>query len=199
MSSMAMRASVTGRRLLDVFSRRERHGMAAVEFALFATIFLTIFASIVDIGGALYGEFQLESAIAGGAQYAIANAANVDSTNGPTLASDVANIVANGNGNGWADVTVVVNNGPTVTITNGTPSTSGTPSNADKFYCLSGTPPNWTWSGSTTTPGTACAGGGVTGAYVTITATRAVTALFPVSFGHLQNGTISQNAAVETQ
>ncbi|MGH6993486.1 MAG: TadE family protein, partial [Caulobacteraceae bacterium] len=87
--------------------------MAAVEFALMAPIFGLIFAGMADLGGVLYTQFRLNAAVSAGANYAIVNAANVDSTNGASLASTIAQVVENNAGSNWADDSIVINDGPT--------------------------------------------------------------------------------------
>jgi Flp pilus assembly protein TadG len=171
-------------------------GVAAIEFAIFAMVFLTLLAGTIDIGNTLFTEFELDAAVSAGAQEAAINGASVNSTQGATLATSIANAVANVNGSGWADVTVTVNNGPSVTISNGTAASGGNASDADSFYCLTGTPANWSW-GASLAQGTACAGGGTAGQFVTITAQRAVSSFFPY-FGFVKNGAVVQAAAVET-
>src|SRR5262249_35132117 len=127
----------------------------------------------------------------------ICNVGGVNSTSGASLATSISNVVANANGAGWEDGTIVVNNGPAVTVAGGSAASSGTASNADNCYCPSGSPSSWSW-GSSKTCGSSCTGGGVAGKFVTITASRSVTPLFP-TFGFVQNGTISRSALVETQ
>jgi Flp pilus assembly protein TadG len=158
----------------------ENSGIAAVEFAICSTIFLTILAGTVDIGLLLYTDFQLDTAVNAGAQYAVNNAAMVGS--GPsTLNTEISSLVNNLNGTGWATSTVNVNNS----------------NDSTGCYCPSGSPGNWSW-GSTVGCGTSCAGGGIGGQFVTITANRSVSPLFP-TFGFMPNGTISRSALVETQ
>jgi Flp pilus assembly protein TadG len=160
---------------------REDAGVAAIEFAIYATVFLTILAGTVDIGLLLFTNSQLDAAVSAGAQYAVNNAALVAS-NPSGLNTNISAIVDNANGTGWATGTVNVNN-------------SNDPTNC---YCPTGTPGNWSW-GSTATCGNSCgAGSGIAGQFVTITASRSVSPLFP-AFGFVQNGTISRSALVETQ
>ncbi len=143
-----------------------RRCVAAVEFALLAPVFVLMFAGIVDLGNALWTWCRLEEAVAAGTGFALVNggvnASDVNSVNGQSLASDIAGIVANsaiiGSHTTPASVTVVVNNGPATTITNGVSSNSGTASAADSYYCLTGSPPAWTW-GSAVASGIACTGG----------------------------------------
>ena len=143
-----------------------RRCVAAVEFALLAPVFVLMFAGIVDLGNALWTWCRLEEAVAAGTGFALVNggvnASDVNSVNGQNLASDIAGIVANsaiiGSHTTPASVTVVVNNGPATTITNGVSSNSGTASAADSYYCLTGSPPAWTW-GSAVASGIACTGG----------------------------------------
>ncbi|HZB94021.1 MAG TPA: TadE/TadG family type IV pilus assembly protein [Stellaceae bacterium] len=172
-------------------------GVAAIEFALFAMVFLILLAGTIDLGNALYTEFELDSAVSAGAQVAAISGASVNSTSASTLATSIATTVANANGSGWANVTVVVNNGPSASISGGSTSSGGTATNADNYYCLTGTPANWSWGGSLA-QGTACSGGGTAGQFVTITAQRTVTSFFP-HFGFVPKGALIQSAAVETQ
>jgi Flp pilus assembly protein TadG len=172
-------------------------GVAAVEFAIFAIVFLLLLAGTIDVGNVLFTEFELDSAVAAGAQAVAVNTAQVNSTQGASLATSIATTVANANGTGWANVTVVVNNGPSVTISNGSPSSGGTASNADSYYCLTGTPGSWSWGGAVTA-GTTCSGNIQAGQFVTITAQRAVSSFFP-KFGFIPSGPIVQAAVVETQ
>lgn len=173
--------------------------MAAVEFALLAPMFCVLLAGVIDLGGVLFTRFKLESAVAAGANFAQMNATNVSSTNGQTLASNIATIVETSQGAGWADDGVVVNNGPSTTVTSGSPSNTGTASNADSCYCPSGTVGSFTW-GSATTCGTACPGTntGYAGKFVTITASKTYSPLFS-SYGIVHNGTITATAVAETQ
>ncbi len=183
--------------VLRVISRGENTGVAALEFAIYATLFLTVFAVTADLALSMYYQFQMDSAVAAGAEYAALNAASVNSTSGAGLASSISNVVANANGSAWEDGTIVINNGPAVTVTGGSPVASGTASNADNCYCPTGTPPNWSWGGSVTC-GSACTGSTIAGKFVTIAASRSFTALFP-QLGFTQNGTITRSALVQTQ
>jgi Flp pilus assembly protein TadG len=165
---------------LRVLRTRENAGVAAVEFALYATVFLMTFAATVDIGMALFAQSELDAAVSAGAEYA-ANSANLVASNPDGLNTNIADIVDNANGSGWAASTIDVNNGNDPT----------------GCYCPTGTPGNWSW-GATQGCGTSCTGGGVAGQFVTITATSSITPIF-ASFGFAPNGTISSNALVETQ
>jgi len=89
-------------------------GLAAIEFALVVPVFLLILVGAVDLGGMLYTSYQLETAVAAGAEYAALNGSNVNSTSGATLASSIAGVVENANGATWANDSVVVNDGPSV-------------------------------------------------------------------------------------
>ena len=168
------------RALLQLLRPQEDAGVAAIEFAIYALAFLMIVAATVDIGLLMFTGAQLDAAVSAGAEYAVNNAALVTS-NPSGLNTNIANIVNNMIGTGWATSTVNVNNS----------------NDSTHCYCPTGTPGNWTW-GSTVTCGSACAGGGIGGQFVTITASRAVSPLFP-TFGFVANGTLTRNALVETQ
>jgi Flp pilus assembly protein TadG len=186
-----------------VSRRRSTSGSAMLEFGLLAPVFVTVFAGIVDIGKALYVQAMLESAVEAGVNYVLlpTSLGNVNSSAGSTLASNTARIVVGNNPNtflGSPSATVVVNNGPSATsTTGGTPTTAGTASNADNYYCLTGTPGSWTW-GSSVSGGSNCTGGGLGGRFVTITASYSYVAFLPI-FSSMQDGTVSIAAAVQTQ
>jgi hypothetical protein len=186
------------RHLLKILAA-ENSGVAAIEFALVAMVFLVILAGTVDLGMLIYTEEQLGAALAAGAEYAEANAGSV-SNNGSNLATEIANIVANVNGSGWASSSVCVNNSAPNSAPSGSSTTSPTTScsgPAGESYCPQGSPGNWSW-GNSAIAGSACASGGIAGQFVAITASRAVSPLFP-AFGFVQNGTISQSVLVETE
>lgn len=183
--------------LLRLLSATEDAGTAAVEFAMYGMVFLMIFAGTVDLGLVLLVDYRMDGAVAAAAQYAAINTASVNSSSGANLASAISGIVANTNGAAWQDSTVVINNGPTVTVTGGSPTSSGTAANADSCYCPTGSPPNWSW-GSSRTCGSSCTAGGIAGKFVTITARHNVNPLFG-AFGFVHSGTITRSALVETQ
>jgi len=177
----------------------DRRGVAAVELALLTPVFCLLLAGVVDLGGALYTKFKLNAAVTAGANYAQINASNVNSTGGAALATNIATIVETSQGSGWADDGVVVNNGPTTSVTGGTPANSGTAANADACYCPTGTVSAFAW-GSSVTCGNACPGSntGYAGKFVTITATKTYTPIFS-SYGIVQNDTITATSVVQVQ
>ncbi|HLY04457.1 MAG TPA: TadE/TadG family type IV pilus assembly protein [Rhizomicrobium sp.] len=183
------------RRLLA--AKRANSGIAAVEFAFIVPIFLVLFAGIADVSQMLYAYYELDQAVAAGSQYAVLNAANVTSTTGAALASSIATVVENANGSAWTNDTVVVNNGPTVTVTNGTASSSGTAANADKYYCITGSQGSWTW-GTAYTSQSSCSPSGTAGKYVTITASYSYVPLVGI-YHVFTNSTLHQSAAVRVQ
>lgn len=176
---------------------RSRAGLAAIEFAFVMPIFLMLLVGAVDLGMMLFEDYKLDQAVAAGAEYAAVNPSSVSSSGGATLATSIATTVEDANATSWANDQVVVNDGPSVTVTNGTFSNSGTASNADSCYCPTGSPPNWTW-GSAQTCGASCSGGGTAGKFVTITATVSYTPLLTL-YGIIGSRTLRQSATVETQ
>jgi Flp pilus assembly protein TadG len=177
--------------------RGNRAGVAAVEFAMVLPMFGLLLAGVVDLGNVLYTRFRLDSAVSAAADYVEVNAASVSSTGGATLASNAATIVQSSQGASWANASVVINNGPTSTVNNGTSSAGGTASGADSCYCPTYSAGTTTW-GSAMSCGAACASSGTAGKFVTITATRAYSPVFS-TYGIVQNGTISASATVQTQ
>ncbi|MDR3513727.1 MAG: pilus assembly protein [Caulobacteraceae bacterium] len=176
---------------------RDQAGAAAVEFAFIAPVLCLMLAAVIDLGNVLYVRFRLDSAVSAAGDYAMINAASVTSTGGATLASNAATIVEASQGASWADTTVVVNDGPTTTITSGVASASGTASAADSCYCPTYAAGTVTW-GSATTCGASCASGATAGKYVTIKASHAYSPLFS-SYGIVKSGAVSASATVRTQ
>ena len=171
-------------------------GIAAVEFALLMPVFGLILAGIADVGGVLLTRFRLDAAVSAGANYAMVNAASVSSTSGATLASSISTVVANNAGSTWGDDAIVVNNGPSQTITGGASTSGGSAANADSCYCPT-ISPSFAW-GAAVTCASACSGGGIAGKFVTITATRTYTPMFS-GYGLVTNNTISVTTSVQTQ
>jgi Flp pilus assembly protein TadG len=174
--------------------RKDSRGVAAVEFALLAPIMGVILAGAIDFGGVVFVRFGVENAVSAGANFAIVNAAKADATNGTTLANNISAIVAS---SGYGSNSVVVNNGPTATYSSNTITPSGTASNANSCYCPSIASSTVTW-GSAATCGSACAGGGVAGKFVRISATRNYTPFF-FNYGIVTGGTITVRVMVQVQ
>ena len=174
-------------------------GLAAIEFAMLAPVFLVLLVGLVDLGGLVYTSNRLDTAVAAGAQYAANNAASVNSTNGATLAKSVATVVESEVNSAWANDTIDVNNGPTEIAKNGTLTAGGisSGSSANNCWCPTGSPPNWSW-GSSATCGSSCPSGGVAGKFVSITASVTYTPLL-AAFGFIKNNTLTQNAMIQVQ
>jgi len=177
----------------------DERGMALVEFALLAPVFCLLLAGVIDLGGVLFTKFKLDAAVSAGANYAQLNAANVSSTGGASLASDIATLVETSQGSGWADDGVVVNDGPSTNVASGAPTSGGTASNADLCYCPTGTAGAFSW-GASNVCGAACPGTntGYAGKFVTISATKTYTPLFS-GYGIVQNGAVTASAVVQVQ
>jgi Flp pilus assembly protein TadG len=170
---------------------------SAVEFAFLSPVFLLILTASADFGLSMYDRFNLNAAVSAAANYALVNAANVESADGPTLASNLGLIVANGHAANWANATIVVNNGPTATLTAGVLTTGGTASNANSCYCPTVGSNGVAW-GSVATCGAACASGGVAGKFVYISATTQYTSIFG-SNAVIATGPLAAKAMVETE
>ena len=197
------------RSLIEAFRRglfaRRSAGIAAIEFALLAPVFVMVFAGTIDVGNALYIQTLLDSAVAADTDYAVVNAASVTANTNPStgtalaseLASKIATIVSTSNGGTAANTTVVANNGPSVSIAGRLTISSGTTSNASPCYCQTGSPTSWTW-GSSVTCGNSCTGGGTAGKFVTVTASDSVTPFFP-AYTFVRIGMMTMGSAAQTQ
>jgi len=186
----------TGGRAL-IALRRCARGAAALEFGLLVPIFMLILAGGVDIGNAVLGNMLTNAAVSAGSNYALVNAGNVSSSAGATLASNIATIVANSNGTGWANSSVTINNGPTASVTSGTLSNGGTAANADSCYCPTGTASSPTW-GTAVACGNSCTGGGLAGKFVVVTATYSYTPLIG-GYSFAPSGNITAAMMAQTQ
>jgi Flp pilus assembly protein TadG len=177
---------------------QRRHGTAAVELALIAPMLLTLFAGIIDFARVFDQEIALSTAVASAAQYALLNVASINSTSAASLAATLSGIVANSNGAAWAGATVSVNGGSTSTVASGSTTSGGTAANANSCWCPTGAS-SAAWAfGTAATCGSACTGGTLAGKFVTITGTRAFSAIFG-NFGLISNRTLHQSAIVQAQ
>jgi Flp pilus assembly protein TadG len=174
-----------------------RDGTAAVELALLSPMLMILLAGIIDFSRVYFQEIQLSSAVAAAGQYALLNVASINSTGAASLAATLSGIVANSNGSAWAGATVTVNDGATSAITNGTTSPSGTAANANSCWCPTGSTTTAAW-GTAAACGTSCAGGTFAGKFVTISGTRAFTAIFG-NYGLISNTTLHQTTIVQAQ
>jgi Flp pilus assembly protein TadG len=175
-----------------------RRGTAAVELALIAPILLTLFAGTVDFARAFDQEIALSSAVASAAQYALLNVASINSTSAASLAATLSGIVANTNGAAWAGATVTVNDGATSVVTNGTTTPSGTAANANSCWCPTVSPAAASPFGTAVACGSVCAAGTLAGKFVTITGTRAFSAILG-NYSLIGNKTLHQSATVQAQ
>lgn len=172
---------------------RSEGGASAVEFALLVPIMLVLLGVMLDFGFNLIMRFSVTQAVSVSSNYAVVNGDSVSASGGATLAQSLATLVP-----AEIDVTITVNNGPSLTRTSGAVATSGTASNADICYCpsTSGGAINW---GTSVGCGTACpSGGGFAGKYVAISARQMYTPMFGV-LGISRAGWISASALVQAQ
>jgi Flp pilus assembly protein TadG len=181
-------------RLLLTRFGRDAAGISALEFAIMAPVFGVVFAGAIDFGGVVFTKIGLDGATSAAANYALTRNDQVTAAAGATLAQTLAAIVSSDSG---ADVTVVVNNGPSHTIANGAPSTGGTAANADSCYCPGRSGGVVTWGGAVTC-GNACGTGSVAGKFVMITASNDYTPIFS-DYGIVDDGTVSLVTMVQTQ
>jgi Flp pilus assembly protein TadG len=89
-------------RATRLFKAREDDGVAAIEFAIYGSVFLMIVAAVVDIGVLLFTQSELDAAVSAGAEYAASSAALV-ATDPSGLNTHISGIVQNANGTSWAN------------------------------------------------------------------------------------------------
>ena len=180
----------------------DANGVSAVEFALLSPLFCVMLAGMVDVGGVLYTQFNLNAAVSAGANYALVNASSVNSSTGSSLANTIATVVMSSSAANWANSSVTINDGPTTAFTGAgsgsiSQTSSGSAANADSCYCPTLGAPGLAW-GSATSCGTTCPSGGLSGKFVSISANRTYVPFLP-SFGMIQNKTISTRMIVQVQ
>ena len=172
----------------------DERGLSGMEFGLIAPVFALLMIGTVDIGGMLATKLDLNASISAATAYAQMNAANVNSTSGATLASNLSLIVAHARGPSWADSDVLVNNGPGSSVSNGARNGRGSGAGADMCYCpqRSGTSVNW---GNSRSCKAACPSGGVAGKFVSLSASHQYTPIFFRSF----SGLLTTSALIQTE
>lgn len=168
-------------------------GTAAVEFSLLLPIFGALLVGVIDFGGIIIAKSRLNSAVSAASNYTIVSASNVTAAGGGGLADSLAAIINAAGRSG----SVVVNAGPTRTITAGQSSSSGIAQNAASCYCPTVANHAVTW-GSATTCGAACAGGSTAGKFVWIRIASNYTPAFS-NYGLVVNGVIDSQAMVRIQ
>jgi Flp pilus assembly protein TadG len=153
----------------------DKRAASIVEFALVTPIFLLLLGGAIDFGVLVRTKMQLSSSVSAAANYAINNATLVESTDAPTLAQNLATLMASSNGTNsdgtsWANSSATVNFGPSVTINAGTTTPiSGTAGAASNFYC----PTSSTSPGTGTSTSLSCGANGLFGGkYVVLSASR---------------------------
>ncbi len=183
---------------------RDRRGNAVVEFAILTPVLCGIFAGLFDVGNLVYTRERINDALNTGANYAIVQGASTTSTGGAQLATDIARIARGAGGSNWADVTVVVNNGPTASNTSTGTSSGGTAANADSCYCPPQNAGNSSASnssfsyGNSVACGSACTGGGYAGKFISIVVSHNFSPIW-TGYGYVNNGTVTQSAEVQVQ
>jgi len=137
-------------------SRLGKDGIAAVEFALLAPVFILFLALLLDLGLAYNTKLKVVSATAAAAQFAFLNGQSMTASGAPAFLTNVSSVAT-----AAADLTVA----PTVTVTFNNASDG---SNASNYYCVSGSSPTsvaWTSTGTTSST---CGGSVMSGKFVSI-------------------------------
>lgn len=164
---------------------RNRDGIAAVEFALVAPIFLAFLGLLIDFGAAFNTRMKLSTAVAAAGQYAFAQGQGVSANTAATLITSVSTIAQNASNLSPAPaVTVRINN-------------AADGSNADSFYCLSGyNPVAWSSTGNTAA---SCGSSVTSGKFVTITMSASRTYWFLPSSIAKKLAVLTDTAIVRVQ
>ncbi len=174
----------------------DERGVAAIEFAFMAPLFLLLLAGVADLGGGVYIKMRVDSAVDSAATYALAQGGSVSSSGGSALATNLINMLASQLGVSTTTATVTVNNGPAVTLSGGAAAASGTGSQADLCYCPTRSGSAVVW-GAAVTCASQCSNGGLAGKFVAISASRQFTPILPLK--GVLGGAMTSLAVVQTQ
>ena len=162
---------------LGTLLRRDRRGLAALEFALVAPMLLLILGGIADFGLIMVGRSRLANGVAQAAQLALLSGAGVSAT---SITTNVQNGASRA---GLTEAVTVTVTGPACYCVTGTPASLGTKSTLSANYTCTATCP-----ASATGPGT----------FVTIAAKYTFQPLMPLS-ALLSSLTIGQTTTVRLQ
>ncbi|HWU62997.1 MAG TPA: TadE/TadG family type IV pilus assembly protein [Ensifer sp.] len=150
---------------------RQRAGTAAVEFAIIFPVMLLILAATVDLGFAYYQKSRVGSAISAAAYYAVRNGSSLSSANADTMRATLESIIRSTLGTSTnITVSILINN-------------STTASDASNYFCVTGYPPTYTSTGSSSAT---CSANLTSGKFVTIHVTEQLQPLI-LSTGFLAN------------
>jgi Flp pilus assembly protein TadG len=150
--------------------RRDRRGVAALEFALCSPLLLVMLAGLSDLGLAVRSQMQLASGLANAAGYTY----TYYQTNGTVATSAV--------------LTAIVRDTSQLTGATLTGPTSG-------CYCPSGSPVTL---GTAVSCSSTCSNGAAAGTYVTIGASATYTPLMPW-YGIVASTTLSDSTTVQVK
>ncbi len=171
-------------------------GTSAVEFALLGPVLCLLLAGMADFGGAVYVKLSLDGCVSAASNYALTTASAINPSSGPTVASHLAQVLASSQSTNWADSTVLLNNGPSASVTGGVAASGGEAMAVTNCYCP--TPSNGLAWGNPVPCGSSCPNGSVAGKFVTLSASRTYSAIFS-SYGIVQNGVITASSVVQLQ
>lgn len=153
-------------------------GVAAVEFAMVAPVFLLILAGIVDLGQMLHAKSRLDAAVTASASYAIANGEAIKDGSASQLLERVIRLASQTLDPSKGTATVSINDGFQATKSGNALILDGSSSKASLCYCPKAGTNGAVILGSTTQCGAPCAAGGYAGKVVQISVSEPHRALF---------------------
>lgn len=162
-------APVTGRcmpHLARDWSRllKDASGVAAVEFAIFAPLFLILIVGLVDLGFAYHAKLKVNAAISAASYYAFQKGQAVTTATAATYLATVEGVASSSLAGLSNDLSVqaVLNDDPTGSA-------------ASTTFCVSGYPPVFTTAGATSV---SCGGNLTSGKFVKISVSGHIEPIF---------------------
>lgn len=160
----ARRSRVTVPKRYAARLQTDDSGVAAVEFAVFAPLFLVLIVGLVDLGFAYHAKLKVNAAISAASYYAFQKGQALTAATAAAYKTEVEG-VASSLLAGLSDdlaVEVLVNNDPTG-------------AKASTTFCLSGYPPVFAAAGTTSS---SCGGNLTSGKFVRIDVSGHITPIF---------------------
>ncbi|KQR69099.1 TadE/TadG family type IV pilus assembly protein [Rhizobium sp. Leaf341] len=143
---------------------RDSSGVAAVEFALVAPVFLLLMVGLVDLGLAYHAKLKVNAAISAASYYAFQTGQALTAASAGAYTTHVADVASSLLADLGSDlaVHVVVNDDPTG-------------AKASTTFCVAGYPPIFTAAGATSS---SCGGNLTSGKFVSIGVSGTITPIF---------------------
>ncbi|OLP56786.1 hypothetical protein BJF92_11990 [Rhizobium rhizosphaerae] len=174
---------------------RAREGIAAVEFAFIAPLFVLLMAGVSDVSLFIIKRMKADAAVSSAANQALTSGAGLTSSTADSTANLLAAILRAPDPGGTARI--LINGSRQYDVTATTITASGPASAADECRCPTSSGGTITWGGAVSCTST-CASGAPAGKYVSIAYNRPYKTMFP-NYGVIPGNGITIQTAAQVQ